>query len=480
MILRSTARRLGLATAIALVAVGMAPAAANASAPVTSSSSTASCPTTPLLDYDVVPATDMTTTKRGFNGAIIERANGSLLLVADEFEGVEDNDPGVINGRISTDDGATWGAPYLIQDNIGDRTVAAQGIVRLGATKLGLAFAVVDDNAVISIWFKTSDDDGLTWNTEYQVTASGGHYAAGNDRLVELSNGRLILPLAGTSPVQNESGAFAIYSDDGGVTWDESAFVEPLSDFPAEPVVVELSDTTVMMLIRGTGGTIERSYSTDFGETWSATDSTGVQSPYAPSIVKRIDGKLVLIWNNSPTESRRPLTIATSEDEGDTWDIVQNLTPSASGLYAYPSLLHHDGKLYVTFYTLTSYPSEYTLPLRLQVWDDCLVVDDTPSASSLVVKSPTKVKAGKVAKFDVKVKSHPRAKGTVVVRKGGQILSVTSLDNLGSKALKNRKATVRVDTGSLAVGQHQLTVVYLGTDQVASSQSTVDLKVKAP
>lgn len=332
------------------------------------------CSTTPLYDYDVVPATATTTTKRAFNGSMIAKADGSLLLVSDEYTAVEDWDPGVITSRTSTDGGATWSSPTVVQSNIGVRTVAATGLVRLGPTKLGLMFYKNDSASEISLWFKVSLDDGATWGTEYQASPGTGHLATANDRVVRLSTGRLIVPIGGDTSVHpGESGAFAMYSDDDGATWEISDMIPPLSSGAAEPVLVELTGGDLLMLIRGTGGTIEKSYSTDGGETWSATESTGVQSPYAPQMVKRIDGRLVLLWNNSPTESRRPLTLAVSDDEGDTWQIKQDLTSSTSGLYAYPSLLHHDGKIYTTVYTYVPVGTEYTLPLRLQVWDDCIL-----------------------------------------------------------------------------------------------------------
>ena len=61
--------------------------------------------------------------------------------------------------------------------------------------------------------------------------------------------------------------------------------------------------------------------------------SLGVQAPEAPATLRRIPatGDLLLIWNNTFTAGighggpRTPLTAAVSNDEGETWKIVDNL-----------------------------------------------------------------------------------------------------------------------------------------------------------
>jgi predicted neuraminidase len=64
--------------------------------------------------------------------------------------------------------------------------------------------------------------------------------------------------------------------------------------------------------------------------------------------VKLTDGRVVLVWNNSP-DARTPLTLAISEDEGDTWAATRDLT-AGEGQFHYPAVVEGpEGQLHVTF-----------------------------------------------------------------------------------------------------------------------------------
>ncbi|RAV09758.1 exo-alpha-sialidase [Paenibacillus contaminans] len=328
----------------------------------------------PVFESTLVEANESTTTKRAFNSAIFELTNNRLLLTYDDYTDVMDASPGVISGKISEDGGRTWGEKFLIQENIGQKNVTNQGIVRLKTGELALFFAKQDDNAEVSMYMKRSADEGLTWGQPRNITPYTGHHVTANDRAVMLSSGRIILPLGGKSAAQpGKTGAFAIYSDDDGETWTVGPFVNMPTGAPAEPVLVELKDKRVMLLIRSTLKYIYKAYSDDGGTTWGDPVKTDLNSPYTPQMVKRIPdnglGPLLLIWNNVSTEVRRPLTMALSGDEGETWTNFINLTPSNSGVYAYPSITTYRDEVLITYYTYNPLPDgKYTLPLKLQIW----------------------------------------------------------------------------------------------------------------
>ena len=69
----------------------------------------------------------------------------------------------------------------------------------------------------------------------------------------------------------------------------------------------------------------------------------------------------------------------------------------------------------------------------------------------------------------MRVQADPQAGGTVEVRGAGTLL--------GTGTLSNGRATVRLGDTALAAGTHTLEVVYLGSDTVAGSQTTVDVRV---
>lgn len=328
----------------------------------------------PVFEATVVEANEGTLTKRAFNGAIIELKHNKLLLTYDDYTGVLDASPGVISGKISDDGGRTWGEKFLIQENIGQKNVMNQGIVRLKSGELALFFAKQDDNAQISMYMKRSADEGMTWDQPRNITPYAGHHVTGNDRAVILSSGRIILPLAGkTAAIPGKTGAYTVYSDDNGETWTIGQFVDMLTGAPAEPVVVELRDKRVMMLIRTTLGYIYKAYSTDGGATWGDPVQTDLESPYAPAMIKRIpdnsSGHLLLVWNDTKGPSRRPLSMAVSKDDGETWSNAVDMEPADKGIYAYPSIATHNGEVLITYYTYNPGPNNtYTLPLKLQIW----------------------------------------------------------------------------------------------------------------
>lgn len=74
------------------------------------------------------------------------------------------------------------------------------------------------------------------------------------------------------------------------------------------------------MLLRTKDGALWRSISTDQGETWSATEKTGLTATSSAShLLCTRDGTLVLTYNPGPTPHRFPLHLRLSHDEGNTW-----------------------------------------------------------------------------------------------------------------------------------------------------------------
>ena len=96
-----------------------------------------------------------------------------------------------------------------------------------------------------------------------------------------------------------------------------------------EPEIVELSDGTLWMLIRGRHG-IGQSFSDDRGVTWRDTGDSGIGGPCSRFCIRRLPGGRILLVNHhdflrDPNEvplagnNRRNLKAMLSDDDGKTW-----------------------------------------------------------------------------------------------------------------------------------------------------------------
>jgi predicted neuraminidase len=96
------------------------------------------------------------------------------------------------------------------------------------------------------------------------------------------------------------------------------------------------------------------SESHDGGKTWTVPKPTQWKNPDSGISMTRLrNGHLLLVFNNED-DSRTPLHIARSVDEGRTWEkpLVLETNP---GEYSYPSILQTpDGKIHI-IYTFRRY-----------------------------------------------------------------------------------------------------------------------------
>jgi len=188
-----------------------------------------------------------------------------------------------------------------------------------------------------------SQDLGTHWEGPLTIRAAHGWMT--RNHALTLRSGEILLPLY--DEVKPSSTFMA--STDGEV-WEERG--EVTSDPGNEqPAVVELSDATLvaMMRHRGVRGCIWRSISTDCARTWSPARPTPLPNPDAGVDTVRLpDDSLLLAFNNSP-ELRSPLSLALSRDGGLTWEVMADVE-SEPGEYSYPSLcLAPDGSLHLTY-----------------------------------------------------------------------------------------------------------------------------------
>ena len=282
-------------------------------------------------------------------GSIVELADGSLLFAVTEFQDSgSDFAKAHIVGRVSNDGGQTWSQPRELQKNTGGMNVMSVTLRRVGSD-IAMFYLQKNDVNDLDMFVRTSSDEAKTFGKATLVTADSGYHVINNDRVTQLSSGRLLVPAASTSDVKkvNHFVSHCYISDNGGKSWrNGQGHVDAPKRGAMEPEVVELNDGRILMIMRTQLGYIGKSYSSDGGETWSKLESLGVRAPEAPSTLRRIPstGDLVLIFNDTFTPGaghggkRTPLTVAISSDDGLTWKNVVNLESDASKTFSYTSL----------------------------------------------------------------------------------------------------------------------------------------------
>jgi sialidase-1 len=317
-------------------------------------------------------------------GSIIPLRDGSLLYATTEFVGGgADHATATIVGRTSTDGGRTWGEQRLLQENIGKQNVMSVTLRRMppGRTEfipfaernefrstddnspLGMYFLIKNSQTDLDVALRVSEDDGKTFGEPLIITKEPGYHIMNNDRVTQLSTGRLICPVSTTPDIFAKGGGHLIcvchYSDDGGKTWKQSAdTVDQPGRGAMEPEVVELAGGKLLMIIRTQHGHIATSISEDEGDHWSAPSKLPVEAPESPATIRTIaaTGDLLLVWNKTFVPGtghggkRTPLTAAISSDEGKTWQHVRQLETSPDHGFAYTSILFHKDRVLLTYY----------------------------------------------------------------------------------------------------------------------------------
>jgi predicted neuraminidase len=189
---------------------------------------------------------------------------------------------------------------------------------------------------------RRSEDNGQTWSGVQMIEPEWGHVP--RCKPIRLLNGEVIF---GTEYKDGHS--YFWLSADEGVTWRMTGPVPgPRTE---QPALIQRADGTLLALLRPSGDipALFKSYSADNGKTWTAAEQLHLACPHAAlDAVRLADGRVVLAWNSAP-DRRNPLTLALSEDEGETWPSIRHLV-TGEGQFHYPAIIQsRDGLLHLTF-----------------------------------------------------------------------------------------------------------------------------------
>lgn len=280
--------------------------------------------------------------RRNSEGDFIQLKDGRWLFVYTHFTGgAGDHAAAFLASRESSDGGRTWSqADKLVVTNEGGFNVMSVSLLRLKSGGIALFYLRKNSLQDCRPMLRISRDEARTWSEPQEcVTDEVGYYVLNNNRVVQLADGRLILPTAlhAYTGGRIQPGKIVVYlSDDEGKRWRRSGTVleqdgEGTRINFMEPGVVETGSNRLFMVIRTKLGCQYVSGSVDGGQTWATPKPSRILGPEAPATLARIPstGDLLLVWNdhcNQTEEYRRaqppirtPLAAAVSRDGGLTW-----------------------------------------------------------------------------------------------------------------------------------------------------------------
>jgi hypothetical protein len=292
---------------------------------------------------------------RNSEGDFITLRDGRVMFVYSHYyEGTgDDADPAYLAARFSGDGGATWtGDSVEVVANEGKQNVMSVSLERLPAGEIALFYLRKNSPLDLRPLVRFSTDEAKTWSPPVEIIPDSevGYYVVNNDRVVQLSTGRLVVPCGhhvDNTPTKHAAYAEAVcyLSDDHGRTWLRGGRTKTSRDVKSglqEPGVVELSDGRLLMFCRTNAGRQYFAYSTDRGESWSDPQPGTLSSPLAPASIERITGTndLLAVWNNNATRGyhRTPLTVAISRDDGQSWENLRDIEPDPHGFFCYTAM----------------------------------------------------------------------------------------------------------------------------------------------
>lgn len=289
----------------------------------------------------------------------VERAANGRLWVTWYTGGEQEDNDNYCLLVTSEDNGTTWSEPVAV--------INPQGMARAWDPNLWH-----DPSGRMWWWWtQTAPMRGEAWDGRggvWAVTTSDSHsprptwtqprrlfHGVALNKPMITSKGQWLMPLAiwkdfthftDLDPFRKPG---VIASIDGGETWQWRGGAEMANRVFDEPMVVELRDGNLWMLLRSRHG-INESFSMDGGISWSEARPSSFAGPSSRFHLRRLaNGRLLFINHlGNPGRARSHLTAMLSEDDGKTWPYRLLLDERTA--VSYPDAVESpDGHIYIVY-----------------------------------------------------------------------------------------------------------------------------------
>lgn len=303
------------------------------------------------------------------------RWHGPFVNLPDDVVLTLVNHEGQVRAFVSGDDGRTWQARgaivsgdelFEIRDGNADTALLRTGSGVLVAVFLNIAGQKVSwdyekqepkDDIKRYTWSARSLDGGRTWR-DVQVVQTG--YAGALRDIIQTSTGEIVVANQNVARNPGRHVSYTYVSTDDGVSWVRSNGMDigGQGDHAGsiEGTLVELRDGRLWILLRSYHGRFYECFSEDGGRTWTEPRVSKIEASGSPGILTRLaSGRLVLFWNrfaeNRPKKEgrREELSMAFSEDDGETWTEPAIVVAERGRRQSYPKVFERrPGELWVS------------------------------------------------------------------------------------------------------------------------------------
>lgn len=253
---------------------------------------------------------------RNSEGSFVQLKSGRLNFYYSRYsaESSHDNANADIALIYSDDDGESWSAPEIVFKGPEDGNLMSVSMLRLKNDRIMMLYAkkqILPDGKTVLCrpHIRFSDDECKTWSDERMILDVHGYFVINNDRLVQLTNGRILIPMAYHNYVNFYGIFFALYSDDDGESWKLSEWTLPPANEKSltesiqgllEPGIIEL-ENGLMAWFRTPYESQFKSFSIDNGHIWSipvrAAEFPSQQSPLSLKF-NPYTKQYIAVWND--------------------------------------------------------------------------------------------------------------------------------------------------------------------------------------
>lgn len=325
------------------------------------------------LTHQFPPAPD---NPRNSEGAFLRGKQGEVLFAYSRYRGESHHDHATcdIALTVSRDEGRTWSEPRIIAPAaaFGTKNVMSVSAVEQLDGRLAFYFLIKENDFTTTLGRAISEDGEQFTAERCERRFPAAYYVVNNDRIVRLSDGRLVAPASYISAEDNRTGAHpgmiatALVSDDDGASFTKADFdfgtADPVNARYGhqEPGVFERADGRVYLWTRTNYGCQYESLSAQGLDGFYPPRPSAFTAPLSPMQIKAAGDAVYAVYNPIPcyngramcpgTWGRTPLVLRKSTDGGVTFGKLNIIEDDPSRGYCYPAIFGtSDGRLLLAY-----------------------------------------------------------------------------------------------------------------------------------